>query len=79
MEQKIVYFVVGPTAVGKTTFAIQLAKALKINGFDILVTANNHALDNGLYGVENTIETLREEGFIQTGTFKNNTYNTYWY
>jgi poly-gamma-glutamate capsule biosynthesis protein CapA/YwtB (metallophosphatase superfamily) len=57
----------------------QLAKALKINGFDILVTANNHALDNGQYGVENTIATVREEGFIQTGTFKNNTYKNLLY
>jgi poly-gamma-glutamate capsule biosynthesis protein CapA/YwtB (metallophosphatase superfamily) len=57
----------------------QLAKALKINGFDILVTANNHSLDNGSYGVENTIETLREEGFVQTGTFKNSRYKNLLY
>jgi poly-gamma-glutamate capsule biosynthesis protein CapA/YwtB (metallophosphatase superfamily) len=47
----------------------QLAKALKINGFDILVTANNHALDAGLEGLNNTAKTVRREGFLQTGTF----------
>ena len=47
----------------------QLAKALKINGFDILVTANNHALDAGLNGLNSTIKTVRKEGFMHTGTF----------
>ncbi len=48
-----------------------LAKALKEAGFDILVTANNHSNDSRGTGVVNTIETLRELGFQQTGTFKN--------
>jgi poly-gamma-glutamate capsule biosynthesis protein CapA/YwtB (metallophosphatase superfamily) len=48
-----------------------LAKSLKINGFDVLVTANNHAVDNGTYGIETTIDILKDQGFIQTGTFKN--------
>ena len=47
----------------------QLANALKINGFDVLVTSNNHALDSGLDGLKNTISTVRREGFMQTGTF----------
>jgi poly-gamma-glutamate capsule biosynthesis protein CapA/YwtB (metallophosphatase superfamily) len=46
-----------------------LAKALKINGFDILVTANNHALDAGLSGLNSTVKTIRREGFMHTGTF----------
>jgi poly-gamma-glutamate capsule biosynthesis protein CapA/YwtB (metallophosphatase superfamily) len=49
----------------------QLAKALKINGFDILATANNHAVDAGLSGINNTLKTVRNEGFLQTGTFQN--------
>ena len=57
----------------------QLAKALKINGIDILVTSNNHALDGALYGVTNTIKTVREAGFIQTGTFKNEAYKNLLY
>jgi hypothetical protein len=47
----------------------QLAKALKINGFDILVTSNNHSLDAGLDGLKNTLKTIREVGFMHTGTF----------
>lgn len=48
-----------------------LATALKSAGFDLLVTANNHANDSRGLGVTNTIQTLRSEGFLQTGTFKN--------
>jgi hypothetical protein len=48
-----------------------LATALKDAGFDILVTANNHANDSRGAGVVSTIETVRNAGFWQTGTFKN--------
>ena len=48
-----------------------LADALKYAGFDILVTANNHSNDSRGPGVIHTIETLRDLGFQQTGTFKN--------
>ncbi len=48
-----------------------LAKGVKSAGFDLLVTANNHSNDAHGLGVTNTIETLRKEGFLQTGTFKN--------
>jgi poly-gamma-glutamate synthesis protein (capsule biosynthesis protein) len=48
----------------------ELAKGLKSAGFDLLVTANNHSNDAHALGVTNTIETLRREGFLQTGTFK---------
>jgi len=47
----------------------ELAVALKWAGFDILVNANNHALDRGQKGVERTIEVLDREGIVQTGTF----------
>ena len=49
----------------------QLAEALKKSGFDILVTSNNHALDGGLEGVNHTIETVKKQGIMQTGTFLN--------
>lgn len=49
----------------------QLAPAIRAAGFDLLVTANNHANDGGLQGVLHTIDVLREAGFYQTGTFKN--------
>ena len=48
-----------------------LADALKYAGFDILVTANNHANDSHGAGVVHTIEVLRDLGLQQTGTFKN--------
>lgn len=46
-----------------------VAIALKEAGFDMLVTANNHSNDAGRTGVENTIRTVRNLGFHQTGTF----------
>jgi poly-gamma-glutamate synthesis protein (capsule biosynthesis protein) len=46
-----------------------VAVALKEAGFDMMVTANNHSNDAGKTGVENTIRTLRNLGFHQTGTF----------
>lgn len=46
-----------------------LATALKEAGFDLLVTANNHSNDAHGLGVTNTIQTLRNAGFQQTGTF----------
>lgn len=48
-----------------------LATALKEAGYDILVTANNHADDSHGAGVVHTIEVLRDLGLQQTGTFKN--------
>jgi len=47
----------------------ELAGALKWAGFDILVNANNHALDRGQKGVDRTIEVLDSAGIVQTGTF----------
>jgi len=47
----------------------ELADALKWAGFDILVNANNHALDRGRRGLERTVEVLHEQEIVQTGTF----------
>ena len=49
----------------------ELALALRLAGFDMLVTANNHSNDAGKKGVINTISTVKDYGFYQTGTFKN--------
>lgn len=49
----------------------ELALALRLAGFDLLVTANNHSNDAGKKGVINTISTVKDYGFYQTGTFKN--------
>ncbi|MFT5164818.1 MAG: poly-gamma-glutamate capsule biosynthesis protein CapA/YwtB (metallophosphatase superfamily) [Saprospiraceae bacterium] len=48
-----------------------LARALRLSGFDMMVTSNNHSNDAGKDGVIETINTLKEYGFYQTGTFKN--------
>ena len=45
--------------------------ALKESGVDMLTTANNHCLDMGADALYRTIETIRANGFIQTGTFLN--------
>lgn len=43
--------------------------AIKDAGFDLLVTANNHALDQGEKGVLRTIKKINEIGINYTGTF----------
>ena len=43
--------------------------ALNYAGFDLLITANNHAIDQGESGVERTIKQLNKFGLHQTGTF----------
>jgi poly-gamma-glutamate capsule biosynthesis protein CapA/YwtB (metallophosphatase superfamily) len=43
--------------------------ALKDAGFDLLITANNHALDQGWEGVKRTIEVINENRLYQIGTF----------
>ncbi len=48
-----------------------LAAGLKAAGFDVMMTANNHAHDAGKRGLISTIKTLKNNGFYQTGSFKN--------
>ena len=43
--------------------------AIKNAGFDLLVTANNHALDQGEKGILRTIKKMNEIGINHTGTF----------
>ncbi len=43
--------------------------ALKDAGFDLLITANNHALDQGWEGVKRTIDVINENKIHRTGTF----------
>jgi 2',3'-cyclic-nucleotide 2'-phosphodiesterase (5'-nucleotidase family) len=42
--------------------------ALKYAGFDLLVTANNHSMDQGEQGVLRTIEQIKFNGLNYTGT-----------
>ena len=43
--------------------------ALKDAGFDLLITANNHALDQGWDGVKKTIDAINKNKIHHTGTF----------
>jgi poly-gamma-glutamate capsule biosynthesis protein CapA/YwtB (metallophosphatase superfamily) len=43
--------------------------ALADAGFDLLLTANNHALDQGWEGIKRTIEVIDENKIHRTGTF----------
>ena len=45
-------------------------EAIKYAGFDILTTANNHALDQGKDGLVNTIRAIKNEGMKNIGTYK---------
>jgi poly-gamma-glutamate synthesis protein (capsule biosynthesis protein) len=57
----------------------ELAAALKWAGFDILVNANNHALDRGRKGLERTINVLESQEIVQTGTFRDPEARTFYY
>ncbi|MFB2979688.1 CapA family protein [Microseira sp. BLCC-F43] len=46
----------------------QIVDAAKKTGFNILTTANNHALDKGERGVINTIKNVRSRGVALVGT-----------
>jgi len=48
----------------------ELAMELKRTGFDILVNANNHAVDRRKAGLERTLDVLDSIGMVQTGVFK---------
>jgi len=47
-----------------------LASALCAAGWDVVSTANNHALDRAVNGVDSTIDALREAGLAFTGTIR---------
>ena len=46
----------------------QIVDGAKNAGFNILTTANNHALDKGEKGLINTIKNIRSRGVLSTGT-----------
>ena len=61
----------GPPYTGYPTFSSPdtLALACKDAGIDVLVTANNHCVDRGKQGLEQTISTLESLNIPHTGTF----------
>lgn len=46
---------------------INFAETLKAVGVDMVITANNHVLDNGLEGMENFLDNLDKTGLLHTG------------
>ncbi|MEQ8823636.1 MAG: CapA family protein [Filomicrobium sp.] len=52
------------------SYAPSLLDNLAGSGFDVVSTANNHALDLGSTGVDSTIEELKARGLAFTGTRK---------
>ena len=46
----------------------ELADYLKADGFDMLLTANNHCLDNGLAGMKRTVQQLKAKNIDFLGT-----------
>ncbi len=56
---------------------VEFVQALKKAGVDMVTTANNHALDRGLLGLERTIDNLRALPIEFTGTRKSEDDNAY--
>lgn len=46
----------------------ELADTLKNIGFDVLTTANNHAMDRGIKGLKRTLDVLDKHQLLHTGT-----------
>jgi Bacterial capsule synthesis protein PGA_cap len=63
----------GPPYSGYPQFSspAALAAACRNAGIDYMVTANNHAADRGIKGIDGTINRLDSLGIIHTGTFLN--------
>jgi hypothetical protein len=56
-----------------------LIGALKNSGFDVVSTANNHALDRRTLGADRTIKNLKEAGLPFTGSRSSTDENAAWY
>ena len=55
----------------------QMADAIKSSGINILMTANNHSYDTGLYGLKRTVQVLKEKSIEHTGTRETADESTY--
>lgn len=53
-------------------------EGLKFAGFDVLSTANNHAFDQGLKGIEFTLNHLEQNGIIPVGTTRDGESASIW-
>jgi len=64
----------GPPYSGYPNFSSPdaLLDALKVAGYDIILTANNHILDAGRMGLERTIQTIKDRKLLHTGSYIDN-------
>lgn len=46
----------------------EVLEGISKTGFDLMVTANNHSMDTGVEGAENTIKLIKKNGMIPLGT-----------
>lgn len=49
----------------------EVLEGISKTGFDLMVTANNHSMDTGVDGAENTIMEIKQNGMIPLGTGEN--------
>lgn len=49
----------------------EIIPAIKYTGFNVVITANNHSLDNLEFGVVNTLNALDKYGLFHAGTYRN--------
>jgi poly-gamma-glutamate capsule biosynthesis protein CapA/YwtB (metallophosphatase superfamily) len=61
----------GPPYSGYPNFSSPdaLLDALKVAGYDVILTANNHILDAGKMGLERTIHTIIDRKLLYTGSY----------
>lgn len=60
----------GPSGFPRFNFPDSIIPELKIYGFDIVSTANNHSLDKNSEGLDKTIEKLNKYQLLYTGTLE---------
>lgn len=70
LETPISHNAEGKTEEYKFVSPIEFAKAVKDAGIFFVSTANNHCLDNGINGLNETIDCLDELGIEHVGTYK---------
>ena len=61
----------GVTGYPMFNYPEKIIPALKISGFDVVSTANNHALDRAAIGIQMTIANLKKYDLAFTGTVEN--------
>lgn len=60
-------------------YHMSLIGDLQASGFDVVSTANNHAMDRGSVGADKTIDAMRTYGMSYTGTRRSDEPNAPWF